>query len=123
VRAWQRNAHPFFWVALAVLVPAAIAAAVAGTRAPGYALHSQWVRRVEVALAVFVGLYVLVLMLWLAYQGRSVQRAQLPGGAGMDLPDPDLTAAAAGFEEYRRKTDARIGVLEDTIDLLKKSGA
>src|SRR4051794_16121646 len=118
-RSWKP--HPFFWPIVALLVPAFATAAVAGTRAPAYALHSQWVRRLEIALAVFAGLYILVLMLWLAYQGRSVARAQLPGGAGFDVPDPDLTAAASGFEEYRDKTDARIGALEDAIEVLKNS--
>ncbi len=104
-----------------LLALAVAAAAIAGTRAPGYALHSQWVRRLEVGLAVFAGLYVLIVMLWLAYQGRWVSRAQLPGGAGVEIPDPDLTAAASGLEEYRDKTDARIGALEDAIELLKKA--
>jgi hypothetical protein len=121
MQAWAKRAHPFFWGACLMLAPAVAAAAVAGTRAPGYALHSQWVRRLEVGLAVFAGLYVLVLVLWLAYQGRSVERAELPGGAGIGLPDPDLDAAAAGFEDFRAATDARIATLEDTIDLLRKS--
>src|SRR5918911_742476 len=120
MHAWLKGAHPFFWGAAAMLAPAVAAAAVAGTRAPGYALHSQWVRRVEVGLAVFAGLYFLVLVLWLAYQGRSVERAQLPGGAGVGLPDPDLDAAAAGFEDFRAATDARIATLDDTMDLLKR---
>jgi hypothetical protein len=121
VRTWATKASPFFWGVLAMLAPAALAAAVAGSAAPGYALGSQWVRRLQIGLAVFAGLYVIVLVLWLSYQGRSIQRAELPGGAGVNLPDPDLNAAAMDFEDYKAKTTARITALEEGLEVLKKT--
>jgi len=40
VRTWATKADLFFWGVLAMLAPAALAAAVAGSAAPGYALGS-----------------------------------------------------------------------------------
>jgi hypothetical protein len=102
-----------------LFVPAALAAAALDSNAPSYALGSEWVHRLQVALAVFAGLYLFLLVFWLAYQGRTVQRADLPGGAGVEFSDPDLSSAADEFETYRRTTDARITVLEESIEVLK----
>jgi len=40
------------------------------------------VRRSQIGLAVFAGLYVIVLVLWLSYQGRSIQRGRTAGWRG-----------------------------------------
>jgi hypothetical protein len=113
-----RGPHPFFWLVVVSLIPSAVAACAADRRAPGYAVNSLWVYRLEVALAFFVGVYVLIVVLWLASQGRSVRQAQLPGGGGVDLPDPNLDRAAEGFDEFQRETQARLETHEDSLDEL-----
>jgi hypothetical protein len=116
-REWTRRAHPFFWLLGLLLVPAAVAASLAPSRAPGYALGSTWLYRLEVGGAFFLGLLVLALILWLGYSGRSIGTIQLPGGGGMDLPnpDPDLDDAAEGLAGYKQKTDERLQELEDAV--------
>ena len=113
----MRRAHPFFWV-LWFLLAAAVAAAIAApSHAPGFALDSVWVYRLEVGGAFFVGVLVVALVLWLGYSGRSIGKLQLPGGGGMELgnPDPDLDDAAAGLAGYKQKTDRRLEKLENSL--------
>jgi hypothetical protein len=52
-----RRTHPLFWLTLAFLVLAVVIAATAHARAPGYALNSGAVYRIELALAVLVAAY------------------------------------------------------------------
>lgn len=122
MRKWSGTAHPFFWSVVVLFVPAALAALALDSSGPAYALGSVWVHRLQVGLAVFAGLYIFLLVIWLAYQGRTVQRAELPGGAGVEFPDPDLTSAADEFDAYRTITDARITALEESIQVLSDEG-
>jgi hypothetical protein len=117
---WRVRAHPFFWVLLTLLIPAIAVAAVAPSKTPGYALDSGWLYRLEVAGACFLALFVLALLLWLAYSGRTVGNVQLPGGAGMSIPppDPDLDDAAEGLAGYKQKTDRRLEKIEENMELL-----
>jgi hypothetical protein len=91
---------------------------LAESNTPGYALNSVWVYRLEVGGAFFVGVYALFLVFWLAYHGRSVQKAQLPGGLGVDVGDPNLDQAAEGLTAYKEKTDERLARLEASVELL-----
>jgi hypothetical protein len=117
---WKNGAHAFFWLLWALLVPAVVAAVAAPARAPGFALNSAWLYRLEVGGAFFIGLLLLSLIFWLGYSGRSVGKVQLPGGGGMDLgnPDPDLDDAAEGLAGYKQKTDRRLEKLENSFDEL-----
>jgi hypothetical protein len=117
---WWKAAHPFFWLLWALLVPTVAAVAAAPSRAPGYALESAWLYRLEVGGAFYVGLLLLSLIFWLGYSGRSVGKVQLPGGGGMALanPDPDLDDAAEGLAGYKQKTDRRLEKLENSLDEL-----
>jgi len=54
----RQGADPFFWVALAALVPAALAALLAPNRAPAYALDATGMYRLEIGLIVFAATYV-----------------------------------------------------------------
>lgn len=121
---WRRHAHPFFWMVCLLLLLAGFAAFSVPSKAPGYALESSWLYRLEVGGAFFVGLLVVVLVLWLGYSGRSIGGLQLPGGGGVNLPhpDPDLDDAAEGLAGYKQKTDARLERLEDSIKLLTSEG-
>jgi hypothetical protein len=87
--------HALFWVSLALLVPAVWAAQAAAGDAPGVALRSDWVWRIEIGLLVVVLGHLLTVVLWLAYFGKTVARVELPSGAGVEVPGGgDLKRAA-----------------------------
>jgi hypothetical protein len=98
------------------LLPAAIAAASAEGREPGYALNSLWVYRLQVGVAFFVGVYLVVITLWLAYQGRSFGKIGVPGGPELDVPDPNLEQAAEGFDEFVEDATTRLGHHDDSLE-------
>jgi hypothetical protein len=116
---WASNAHPFFWLLVAGLIPAVACAAAVQSRTPGYALNSEFVYRAEVGTATYVLFYALVLLLWLGYQGRSVN-IQLPGGGGVSSPDPGLNDAADAFEEFQKSTKARLDAHDDALEDLDR---
>jgi hypothetical protein len=116
---WISNAHPFFWLLVAGLVPAVLAAAAVQSRNPTYALNSDFVYRAEVGTATYVLFYALALLLWLGYQGRSVN-IQVPGGAGVSTPDPGLNDAADAFEEFQKSTQARLDAHDDALEDLDR---
>ena len=120
MRDWASKAHPFFWLLGLLFVPAVVAAFATPGRAPGYALDSAWLYRLEVGGAFYLGSLLVALTLWLAYSGRTFGDFQLPGGAGMSVPppDPDLDDAAEGLAGYKQKTDERLRKLEENIELL-----
>jgi hypothetical protein len=91
----SKRPHALFWISLALLVPAVWAAQAADGDAPGVTLHSDWVWRIEIGLLVFALGYVLAVVLWLAYFGKTVPRVELPSGTGMEVPGGgDLKRAA-----------------------------
>jgi hypothetical protein len=87
--------HALFWILVALLAPAVWAARAADGDAPGVALRSDWVWRVEIGMLVFALGYVLAIVLWLAYFGKTVPRVELPSGTGIQVPGGgDLERAA-----------------------------
>jgi hypothetical protein len=104
---------------VASLVPAVASAAAVHSLRPGYALNSEFVYRAEVGLAIYVCFYALVLLLWLGYQGRSVN-IQLPGGGGVSSPDPGLNDAADAFEEFQKSAAARLDAHDDALEDLDR---
>ncbi len=124
MKRWVTSASRFFWPVLLAVVPAAAAALAAEHREPGYALNSAWVYRLQVALAFFVGTYLLIVTLWLAYQGRSFGKVGVPGGPELDVPDPDLEQAAEGFGEFvddaKERLDRHDDSLEDLDDRVRR---
>ena len=108
--------HTFFWLVLSGMVPAVATAIAADKRTPGYALGSEWVYYLEIGFAVFLGCYLLALAIVLSYQGRSIGRLELPGGGGMQPPDPaQLQVAANAFEEFQEET--RLRLKDDTASI------
>ena len=77
-RTSGRRPSKFFLVILPALVVAVLAAALAGDARPVFALRNNLVFRLEVGLAVFAILYVITLLLYLAWYGKAPQ--QLGGG-------------------------------------------
>lgn len=91
----SRGPKALFFVCLLLLVPAMLAGSAADSEPPAVALNSEWVYRAEVGLLIYGLEYLLLLVLWLAYFGKSFGRLSLPSGAGVDVPGGgDLTAAA-----------------------------
>jgi hypothetical protein len=115
--------HPFFFAFVAAVVLGAIASGFAGGDAPGYALHSNLVYRLEVGGVVLAFAYVLAVAGWLAWQGRAM-RVEL----GPAVVDPSaatgLDEAASGFEELETKVSSQLeefgGAFEDIEDRLKR---
>jgi hypothetical protein len=99
-------------------VPGAIVAVQVAPRAPGYALHSHEIYRLEVFLAVMLAIYAVVLVLWLAYQGRSVKVQGPPGG--IEGPDPaaGLNEAATAFEEFKKDVAERLDRHDESFEAL-----
>jgi hypothetical protein len=125
-----RRPHPLFWLTLAFLVLSVVIAATAHARAPGYALNSGAVYRIELALAVLVAAYAAFSLLALAFAGRPLQRFELPGGAAAEASLEPLGRAAGEFAEFRDRVldqledidqalgdlDARINDLESGVN-------
>jgi hypothetical protein len=119
IRTWVARAHPFFWLLVASLVPAVVSAVAVRSLRPAYALNSEFVYRAEVGLATYVCFYALALLLWLGYQGRSVN-IQLPGGGGVSSPDPGLNDAADAFEDFQKSATARLDAHDDALEDLDR---
>jgi hypothetical protein len=118
-----------FWFTLALLAAAVTVAVTVVGRAPGYALNSGAVYRLEVGLAVLVGAYAVFSLLGLAFEGRLLQRFELPGGPAAEASLEPLGRAAGEFADFRDQVleqledidqalgdlDARINELESGV--------
>jgi hypothetical protein len=109
-----RRPHPLFWFTLALLAGAVVVAATVGGRAPGYALNSGAVYRLEVALAVLAGAYALFSLLSLAWAGRPLGRFELAGAAAEATAEP-LGQAAGEFAAFRDEVLAQLEDLDQTL--------
>jgi len=107
--------HPLFWVTLALTAGAVTVAATVSGRAPGYALNSGAVYRLEVALAVLAGAYVLCSLLGLAFEGRPLQRFELPGGPAAEASAEPLGQAAGEFAAFREQVLAQLEDIDRTL--------
>lgn len=84
---------------------------------PGWALESPALHRVAVIVALFLCFYAVIVVLYLAVQGRPFTQLRLPGGTGVaepetledidDLSDAgkELTAALTDHENRLRKLE------------------
>jgi hypothetical protein len=118
-----RRAFPLFVCAAASLAVTGGIQASPPRDIPAYALDSAVLYKCEVALALFLGLYLLVTAIALAIEGRTLGKIST---TGFELPS-DLSASArsqqetiARQERLRQFLDERDQRLSRDIDLLWK---
>jgi hypothetical protein len=117
--SWWARSHPVFrLLVLASIGALAAAVLVDGAPRPGVALGSEVLHRVIVFFFVLVIAYAIVMVFWLAYQGRwaSVQAPVL--GAGVQ-PADQIDRAADDLDEYQRDTRRRLGAHDEVLDQLR----
>lgn len=124
-RKGKRSPHSFFWAFLAVVVVAVLGASLAADDEPVWALRSGWVYRAEVGLALAAAVYLLVVAGWLAWNGRTFRRIELPGGSAIEAPPLDQAASgvddvASEFDDYRKKNDELVRRLDSALDKLNE---
>jgi hypothetical protein len=116
---WWRQSHPVFRLLLLASIGALVAAAlVDAAPRPGVALGSDLLHRLAVFFAVLVLAYAIVMVFWLAYQGRwaSVQAPVL--GAGVQ-PADQIDRAADDLDEYQRDALKRLNAHDEVLDQLR----
>jgi hypothetical protein len=116
-----RRAFPLFVCAAAVLAGAGGIQASPPEDVPTYALDSAVLYKCEVALALFLGLYLLVAAVALAIEGRTLGKIST---TGFELPS-DLSVSArsqqetiATQERLQQALDERDRRLTQDVDLL-----
>ena len=114
----RRRPHPFALFLLIALVLAIAAAVLAPSRAPAVALYWNPIYRAEVALVVLAVAYLLGTTAWMAFQGQSFRRIELPGGAALERDTGELDAAAAGFDGFRESLGSRMDEVEAALSEL-----
>jgi hypothetical protein len=111
IGAWWLQSHQFFKFLCAALVLAIAAMYAADGRPPGAALGSGLLWRLELGLAVLLVVYVFIMLMWLAYQGRWA-KIPVPGADGGvesgAMIDAQIDTAAAGLEEFKTQARARL---------------
>ena len=103
---------------LASLVAVAAAVVVDDTHRPGIALGSEVLHRVLVGLGVLAVAYAILMVLWLAYQGRWASMQVPAVGAGIQ-PADQIDQAADSLEELRSVVQERLGVHDEVLDQLR----
>jgi hypothetical protein len=117
--SWWRQSHPVFRLLLmASIVAVAAAIVVDETPRPGVALGSDVLHRLTVFFGVLVIAYAILMVFWLAYQGRwaSVQAPVL--GAGIQ-PADEIDRAADDLDDFQRDTLKRLGAHDQVLDRLR----
>ena len=119
MQGWWTRAHPVFWLLLAAAAVAFVAAiAVDVTPLPGVALGSEVLHRLAVFVGVLVLAYAIVMVLWLAYQGRWAS-VQAPGLGGALQPADEIDRAAADLDDYQRDTLRRLAQHDEVLRQLR----
>jgi hypothetical protein len=116
---WWKRSHPVFRLLMLASVPAVVAALVVDdSPRPGVALGSSIVHRLAVLLCVLAITYAIVMVFWLAYQGRWASM-QVPGvGAGVQ-PADKIDQAATSLDEFRSVTQTRLGTHDAVLEHLR----
>jgi hypothetical protein len=116
---WWRRSHAVFRLVLvASLVAVAAAGVVDDTPRPGIALGSDVLHRVLVGFGVLAVAYAILMVLWLAYQGRWASMQMPAVGAGIQ-PADQIDQAADSLEELRSVVQERLGVHDEVLDQLR----
>ena len=114
----------FYLAGLAVVAGGIAAACASGDKDPGFALQSNLVYRLEIGLATLAVLYVVALILWLAWHGKGFFKLpggiEAPGGEEIESAANDLDAMRVDLDEFRSEAesslidlDARLQAIED----------
>jgi hypothetical protein len=110
--------HPLFGFVFGVVLLGVAVGATADQREPVWALHSEWVYRIELGAAVVGLVYLLLIALSLAWRGETFRKITAPGGAGVELPAQEVRSAAAEFESYKGEAANRFADLEaELVDI------
>jgi hypothetical protein len=116
---WWRRSHPVFrLLLLASLVAVAAAVLVDDTPRPGIALGSEVLHRVLVGFGVLAVAYAILMVLWLAYQGRWASMQMPAVGAGIQ-PADQIDQAADSLEDLRSVVQERLGTHDEVLDQLR----
>ena len=107
--------HPLFAFVFGVVVLGVAVGATADRRDPVWALHSEWVYRIELGAAVVGVLYLLLLALSLAWRGETFRKITAPGGAGVELPAQKVRSVAVDLEGYKTQAEERFVDLEAAL--------
>jgi hypothetical protein len=107
--------HPLFGFVFGVVVLGVVVGATAERRDPVWALHSEWVYRIELGAAVVGVLYLLLVALSLAWRGETFRKITAPGGAGVELPAQKVRSAAVDLEGYKAQAEERFADLEAAL--------
>jgi hypothetical protein len=130
---WLRTV---FFVLCALAAVAALYLGLANTDTgdpePGWALESPALHRLAVIVALFVCFYAVIVVLYLAAQGRSFTELRLPGGTGVAEPETleeetdtldDLSAVGKDLAVAIADHENRLRTLEGLPPLPPDSGA
>jgi len=135
VKAPPRGLRIAFFVLCALAAAAALYLGLANTETgdpePGWALESPALHRLAVIVALFLCFYAVIVVLYLAAQGRSFTELRLPGGTGVGEPDAleetealdDLSAAGKSLAAAIADHENRLRTLEGLPPLPPDSGA
>ena len=120
VKAPPRSLRITFFVLCALAATAALYLGLANTDTgdpePGWALESPALHRLAVIVALFLCVYAVIVVLYLAAQGRSFTELRRPGGTGVAEPETleegrrrSTTSRRLGRASRRRSPIMRIG--------------
>jgi hypothetical protein len=116
---WWRRSHAVFrLMLLASLVAVAAAVVVDDAPRPGIALGSDVLHRVLVGFGVLAVAYAILMVLWLAYQGRWASMQVPAVGAGIQ-PADEIDQAADSLEELRNVVQERLGAHDEVLEQLR----
>jgi hypothetical protein len=103
---------------LASLVAVAAAAVVDDTPRPGIALGSDVLHRVLVGFGVLAVAYAILMVVWLAYQGRWASM-QMPAVGAAIQPADQIDQAADSLDDLRNVVQERLGTHDEVLEQLR----
>ena len=109
----------------AVLAGAAAAYRADDDKAPGFALQSNLVYRLQIGLATLAALYVIALVLWLAWHGKGFFKLpgglEAPGGNEIEDAADDLDDMRVRVDEFQSEAVESLEELDRRLQALERS--
>jgi hypothetical protein len=116
---WWRQSHVVFRLLLLASVAGVVAAVVVDDSSrPGVALGSGILHRIAVGFCVLAVAYAILMLFWLAYQGRWAS-VQVPAFGGGVQPADQIDQAADSLEDLRNVTQQRLGTHDEVLEQLR----